>query len=133
MDSSPAPTLELSLFPHVLIAFCFVLLDVGISILLNLSLTRSLLTSSIRCLVQLQIMSKLLSTVFKANNLFLVILLATVLNLLAAQEVVFNKAKRRYSGMFAVTICSLMVSTIPISAVSSRFAMNTQPWWTPER
>jgi len=78
-------------------------------------------------------MSKLLSTVFKANNLWLVILLATGLNLLAAQEVVFNKAKRRYSGMFAVTVCSLLVSTIPISAVASRFAMEVEPWWTPER
>ncbi|EEB95932.1 hypothetical protein MPER_05022, partial [Moniliophthora perniciosa FA553] len=54
-----------------------------------------------------------------------------LLNLLGTIEIFFNKAKKRYHGMFPSVLLSMLCSTIPISIIGTRFAMSANPFWTP--
>lgn len=98
-SSNPgSPPISLT-YTNVGLAFAFVALDAILSLVLNLGIGRSLVTSALRCLVQLWVMGFVLNYVFNARNIWAVAAMTLVLNLLAAYEVTWNKAKRRYSGM----------------------------------
>ncbi|KAI8073365.1 hypothetical protein BC940DRAFT_250976 [Gongronella butleri] len=130
-NDDPAGTPRLS-WANVAIAACFILLNCIISYFLELRLEKSLVIAATRCLVQLTIMGFILEDVFKAKNVYLVLLLAVVLILLGAFETVYNKSKNSYDGMFLSVLMSTAVSTVFVGVIGARFAMGQQPFWTPE-
>jgi ABC-type iron transport system FetAB permease component len=93
-DSSP-----LLGWTNVGIGFCFVLLDVVLSRILSLGISSSLLIASARCVVQLTIMGFYLEKVFASDNIWGVVGIVILLNVLGATEVTFNKAKGRFRNM----------------------------------
>lgn len=84
---------------NVGIGFCFILLDVILSRILNLGISSSLLVASLRCIIQLTIMGLYLEKVFASDSIWGVIGIVVVLNVLGATEVTFNKAKGRFTNM----------------------------------
>lgn len=130
--SGPTPTDHLT-WGNVFIAFCFLGADAIISIYLHLGISRSLLIAALRCVTQLYIMSLILDRIFAAQSPWGVAAMVIVLNLLAAYEVTINKAKRRFEGMFIITLTSMAVSCVPCFAIASRFALNQDPWWVPAK
>ncbi|WWC59062.1 uncharacterized protein I303_101609 [Kwoniella dejecticola CBS 10117] len=128
IDSSPNLT-----WVNVLIGLLFILFDSLLSLVLGLGIGGSLMVAAARCVLQLSIMGLILDKVFASNNIWGVIGIAVLLNLLGAFEATYNKAKRRFSNMFPLILASMLSGTIPISVLGTRFAMSQSPFWQPDQ
>lgn len=131
-DGRPSPTIHLT-WANVGVAIAFLLVDASLSAYFRLGLSKSLLVAATRCILQLYLMSLVLDKIFAANSPWGVAGLALILNLLSAYEITLNKAKRRYEGMFMVSLASTSISCVPLFAIASRFAMSSEPWWAPSK
>ncbi|KAF9488998.1 UPF0014-domain-containing protein [Pleurotus eryngii] len=118
---------------NVGLALSFILFDVALSSVLRLGIERPLITSSIRCVIQLGLASTLLQRVFNAKNPWAVAAIVCLLNVLGTFEVVVNKSKKRHPHMFISTLVGLALSNIPVSVLGSRFAMSNDPFWDPRQ
>ncbi|KGB80142.1 hypothetical protein I307_03287 [Cryptococcus deuterogattii 99/473] len=128
IDSSPHLT-----WTNVFIGFLFVIFDSVLSIILGLGIASSLLIAAVRCVIQLSIMGLVLGKVFASNNIWGVAGIAVLLNVLAAIEATYNKAKRRFSNMFPLILLAMMSGTVPVSILGTNFAMAQHPFWKPDQ
>ncbi|KAL1917020.1 uncharacterized protein VTP21DRAFT_5218 [Calcarisporiella thermophila] len=112
-------------------ASLFILVNVAVSLYFQLHLEKMLLVAAIRCVLQLTMMGLILENVFSTENPLIVLLMAVVLVFLGACEVVFNKTKRRFVGMFPIVILSMGFSGLAIAILGTRFAMGQQPIFQP--
>lgn len=122
---------ELQWIPNVSIALAFVVFDIGVSSVFRLGLSASLFIAALRCMGQLAVVATLLQKVFETRNPWLVFGIAFVLNFLGTFETVVNKSKRRFEHMFIAVLIAMLGSTIPVSIIGTRFAMEVKPFWTP--
>ena len=118
---------------NVGLGLAFVAFDAILSGTFQLGVGRALLTAAVRCIIQLAVMALVLQKIFETNNPWGVAGLALLLNLLGTTEIVVNKTKRRFTHMYPIILCSLLCSTIPVSILGSRFAMDVEPFWTPDQ
>ncbi|KAF8440479.1 hypothetical protein L210DRAFT_3539779 [Boletus edulis BED1] len=131
MDATPGESSNLT-WGNVGLGLAFILFNAIISSTLHLGVGSSLVTSALRCIVQLALMGLVLQRVFETNNPW-----ASepshvlVLNFLGTLEAVANKSKKRYHNMFPSILVSILGSTIPVSIIGARFAMAVTPFWTP--
>jgi len=130
LPNNPAPDLGWS---HVGIGFSFIVVNTAISHVLHLHVGTSLAIAAIRCVMQLTAMATILQSVFATKNLWAVVGIAVVLNVLGTLETVVIKASRRCQNMFAGVLVAMMASTIPVSILGVKFAMRVVPFWTPEQ
>ncbi|SAM05424.1 hypothetical protein [Absidia glauca] len=65
--------------------------------------------------------------VLKANNVWVVMAMA------CAYEVVFNRTKRTFQGLFVIMFVTLLLCTCIISTVGIAFALKITPFWTPAK
>ncbi|KAI8877929.1 UPF0014-domain-containing protein [Backusella circina FSU 941] len=122
---------ELSWY-NVAIASLFIFINMFISRILGLKLEKSLLTSSLRCVIQLTIMGKVLQDVFKAKNPLIVMLMTFVLIFLSSFETVYNKSRWSFNGMFPTVLVTTFFVTLFIGIIGTRYAINDSPFWLPE-
>ena len=76
MDQGPAGPLTSLTWKHVAYAFTFVLFDAFISLIYRLGVGTSMITASVRCIVQLSFLALILQKVFDTNNPFVVAAIA---------------------------------------------------------
>lgn len=67
MDGEPGPSTHLT-YANVGLAFSFILFDAVVSFFFGLGVGSSLITSAVRCVLQLAVVATLLQKVFEANN-----------------------------------------------------------------
>jgi ABC-type iron transport system FetAB permease component len=84
---------------NVIIGLAFIAFDAVLSISLGLGIGSSLIVAAMRCVLQLSVMALILDKVFAANNIYGVLGIALLLNVLGATEATFNKSKRRFTNM----------------------------------
>ncbi|CDO70641.1 hypothetical protein BN946_scf184756.g7 [Trametes cinnabarina] len=120
---------------NVGLAFSFILLDGFLSTSFGLGVGSSLITAAVRCVVQLSVVALILQKVFETNNPWAVAGMAFLLNLMGTAETVVNKSKKRYDYMVSLAFLWGFGSrsTIPVSIVGIRFAMDVEPFWKPEQ
>lgn len=53
--------------------------------------------------------------------------------LLGSFEVVYNKSKQRFGGMFLTVLGTMGLSTLVVGILGSRFAMSRTPFWEPQQ
>ncbi|KAG8213351.1 hypothetical protein J3R82DRAFT_11837 [Butyriboletus roseoflavus] len=133
MDTTPPGDPTYLSWTNVGLGFAFILFNAVISSTLHLGVGSALVTSALRCIVQLATMGLVLQRVFETNNPWAVAGIAFVLNLLGTFEAVANKSKKGYDNMFSMVLISMLGSTIPVSIIGSRYAMAVDPFWTPEQ
>ncbi|ORZ08360.1 UPF0014 family [Absidia repens] len=129
MDEGQAP---LSWW-HVLESSSFVMVAAFVSFSFGLQLELSLIIASVRCVVQLSMMGYVLDDVFHANNVWIVMLMTLVLILLGAYEVVFNRTKKTFKGLFLVMFITLLLCTCTIGILGTVFSLKITPFWTPAK
>ncbi|KAF9261163.1 hypothetical protein L218DRAFT_870942 [Marasmius fiardii PR-910] len=118
---------------NVAFAFSFILFNAFLSNVFQLDVGASLITSAIRCIVQLALVGTILQKVFEANNPWAVAAIAFLLNFTGTVEIVINKSKKRHTHIFPSVLIGLLGSTIPISIIGSRFAMSQERFWSPSQ
>ncbi|CAO3649415.1 unnamed protein product [Cunninghamella blakesleeana] len=127
MDNTQAP---LSWF-HVLESSSFVFIAALISWSLGLKLEIPFIISSLRCVLQLSMMGYVLDDVLKADNVWVVMSMSFILVLLGAYEIVFNRTKKTFKGLFPVMFFVLLASTIVICIIGIAVALQVTPFWQP--
>ncbi|KAF8496773.1 hypothetical protein F5888DRAFT_1634801 [Russula emetica] len=108
---------------QVTVTFALVAFNSAISQVLQLDVGASLVIAALRCIAQLIAVTFVLRYVFSVEIL---------LNALGAYEIVI-KAERRCQWMFMVVFTTMLVSTIPVSILGARFAMDIDPFRSPEQ
>ncbi|KAI9310836.1 UPF0014 family [Dichotomocladium elegans] len=117
---------------NVSIAALFIFVNVVISMCMRLKLEIPLISSSLRCIVQLTIMGLILQDVFSAHNPYYVALLTMILILLSTYETCYNKADKMWSGMFMSVLVNTAFSTLLVGIIGTRWAMREKSFWVPE-
>jgi ABC-type iron transport system FetAB permease component len=92
---------------NVVIGLSFIAFDSILSLTLGLGIGSSLVIAAARCVLQLSVMALILDKVFAANNVFGVLGIALLLNVLGATEATFNKSKRRFTNMVEISVILL--------------------------
>ena len=77
-DPSPGTKTQLT-WSSIALAFSFIALDAAISFVFGLKIGTSLVTSAVRCVVQLALMALVLRSVFETNNPWAVAGIACIL------------------------------------------------------
>src|SRR5690606_541383 len=96
-------------YVDLLAGFILVLLNAGLSLLLNLGVGRSLVVAAVRATVQLLLVGLVLKFVFGSSSLWLILGVALVMTLLATYEV-WSRQKTRFSGIWGVGIGAVATS-----------------------
>ncbi|KAI9302471.1 UPF0014 family [Cunninghamella echinulata] len=127
-DNSHLPDLS---WGNVLIASSLFIVDFIISFYLNMKLTKPLIISALRCLIQLTMMGYILEDLFLQRNPYYVAAMTFILILLSTGETVFNKSKKIFHGLFGSVFISSTLGVIVISILGIKFAIHQDPFWEP--
>lgn len=115
------------------LAAILVLILAGLSLWLQLGVTRQLLIAGLRTTAQLLLIGVVLNTLFENVNLFYMAAIATIMLLLAGREVMARQT-HRFRGLwgFGMGAISMFVSTFIVTLLALTVIINTDPWYTPQ-
>ncbi|RTZ47826.1 iron export ABC transporter permease subunit FetB [Candidimonas sp. SYP-B2681] len=126
MTAAPLSYLDLSIGAFLII------LNAGLSLLLNLGLGRALFIAALRATVQLLLVGLVLKTVFALASPIWVLGIAALMTATATYEV-WSRQKRRFAGPWGVGVGA--GATVLASVFVTSFALLTlrpEPWYRPE-
>lgn len=121
---------SLSLF-DVFVASLMMLITLGISKGLKLSLGKTLIIASVRTVIQLSLIGLILAWVFAGSSAWQVLSILTIMTLIASFAAK-NRIKRPYQGLLFDTIISLSVATTVVTALAIIAVLKITPWHTPQ-
>jgi putative ABC transport system permease protein len=98
-----------------------------------LAWANALIVSGIRTTVQLLLVGMILRQLFSEYNVWLILLLAVVMVLIAGREVVVRQ-KIRVAGAYGygVGVFSMAISSFAIAVFSLVVIIEVEPWYTPQ-
>jgi len=120
---------SLSIGPEGLaIAASLLLVAALVSLVLQLSLERSVFVAGVRTTVQLLLVGMLLSFVFRVDSwpLVLAILLSMVVN---AGVAGVRRTSRRYQGIYLDGLLAVSVSCVTVTFVVTELVLKVEPWY----
>lgn len=115
------------------LAALLLLILAGLSLWLQLGVTRQLLIAGLRTTVQLLLIGVVLNALFKNVNLLYMAAVACIMLLLAGREVMARQT-HRFSGVwgFGMGTVSMFASTFVVTLLTLTVIINTDPWYTPQ-
>lgn len=112
-------------------AAVLVLINVAISLMLQLGLARSLVIASLRMVVQLLLVGAVLKWVFELKEWYAVVALMSFMTVVAGVAAV-QRADHRYSGIFLDGIVSIWASSWLVTAMALLAIVPAEPWYLPQ-
>ena len=124
--------IQLSAF-DLSVAAVLVLLLAGLSVYMQLGVTRPLIVSALRTIIQLLLIGFVLEAVFSASHPVWITLMALVMLTVAGYEVMARQ-QRRFSGWwgYGVGAISMFVSTFAVTLFALVVIIGNDPWYTPQ-
>ncbi len=124
--------IELSL-KDLMSAAALIIVVVIITIWQQLKLTKSIIISAIRTVIQLLAIGFILHAIFAQPKFIWVIALATVMLLVASHEAVARQ-KKRFSGgwNFSFSLFSLLFASFGITIFTLNIIIGAHPWYAPQ-
>lgn len=104
-----------------------------VSIYLSLGLEKKILYLSIRMTAQLLFIGLILKYVFAEGNLYLVLMMSTVMLLVAGREVLARQ-KRKIRGLngYLMNLCSMFFSSVSVTLLALFVIIRVDPWYSPQ-
>ena len=115
---------------NIAIASGFVILAGLASILLKLRVEKDIGIASVRALIQLSLAGLAIGFVFGLKSIVWVLLLALVMTLFAAREVI-SRLKTRIPGSGWDAVLAMTVTSFVVSITVTGVVIGADPWWTP--
>ena len=114
-------------------AAVFVLCLAGLSYLLQLEIGNRLIISATRMTVQLLLIGLILRQLFEDSTLWMILLLALVMMLIAGREIV-GRLKIKTKGMYGygVGVFSMFLSSFTLAVFALLVIIRVDPWYTPQ-
>ncbi|KAJ2794462.1 hypothetical protein H4R20_006217, partial [Coemansia guatemalensis] len=115
---------------NVCVAALLLGINVVLSLWLGLGLSTSMVVAAARCVLQLTVLGMVLNQIFLTENPVYIFGMTGILGVLAAFEVSYWRAKRRFPGMFAGTFVSIMGCALAVALFGNRYSLNMDPAYT---
>ncbi len=117
----------------LMLASLLVLALIGLGARLKLSVSVMLTIAAVRTTVQLLLVGLILEAVFRNAQLPLLVLIALVMMIVAAWEILARQ-KRKLRGWwgFGVSAFSLFISSFLITLLALLIVIDAEPWYTPQ-
>ncbi|KAJ1835084.1 hypothetical protein LPJ73_007745, partial [Coemansia sp. RSA 2703] len=126
--ASVAPSNDHALtWKNVAIAALLLAVNVALSSWFHLGLSRSILVSAARCVVQLTVLGMVLNQIFQTQNPVYIFGMAATLGVLSAFEVTYWRAKRRFPRMYAGTLVSITGSALVVALLGNGYSLARTP------
>ncbi|OZG73325.1 iron export ABC transporter permease subunit FetB [Hahella sp. CCB-MM4] len=99
----------------------------------RLGITKKLLISAIRTIVQLSLIGLVLEALFSTSSPFWISMMALAMLLIAGREVTARQRRRLTKGWsFAIGTTSMFVSSFTVAILTLTVIINPHPWFTPQ-
>ncbi len=115
----------------LIVASSFVFLAGGLSLALELGITKRLLLAALRTVLQLSLLGFLLKGIFALNRPYPVLLLLFFMTLVAGREAA-SRTKRRYTKIILDTTLAMGISAFFVGAVVTQIVIDVKPWYHPQ-
>lgn len=113
------------------VAALLILINVALSIALQLGLEKQLGLAALRMTAQLLLVGYILKWIFTLQSPWLVLAVTGVMTVLAGQSAI-SRTKRRYRGMFWNSLVSIFVSSALMLGVTVVGIIRVEPWYNPQ-
>ena len=110
------------------LASLLILINVLLSVVLQLGLTRSLLLASARTIVQLLLVGHLLQWLFQQDNAVLILAVSLVMAAIAGVSSV-QRSRRRFSGIYLNSVLSVLAASALITGLALTGIIRPDPWY----
>jgi len=120
-------------YTDLLLGAVLVLINVALSLMLNLRVGRALLVAACRAAAQLLLVGFILKYVFESSSPWLIVGVAFVMTSLAAYEV-WSRQKTKFAGVWGVGIggAATAISIVLVMTYTMFAVVNVEPWYTPQ-
>ena len=117
-------TIELS---QLLLAASLIIVNIGLSIVLKMGLTRSLVVASLRMIVQLVLIGYILKWLFAQDNPLLILTMALIMTAIAGFSAV-ERTKRYVNGLYWNSLISILASAAIVTGLAVSQILKVDPW-----
>ncbi|KAJ2060381.1 hypothetical protein GGI17_003754 [Coemansia sp. S146] len=118
---------------NVGIASLMLAINIVLSLWLGLGMSKSLIVSTVRCIVQLTVLGMVLNQLFLTENPVYIFSMVLGLGTLAAFEVTYWRSKHRFPGMFAGAFVAITGSAVGVALFGNSLSLNTHPAYTAQK
>ncbi|KAJ2261001.1 hypothetical protein GGI01_002605 [Coemansia sp. RSA 376] len=118
---------------NVGIASLMLAINIALSVWLGLGMSKSLIVSTVRCIVQLTVLGMVLNQLFLTENPVYIFSMVLGLGMLAAFEVTYWRSKHRFPGMFAGAFVAITGSAVGMALFGNALSLNTHPAYTAQK
>lgn len=117
----------------LLLGSVLVLINVALSLALNLGVGRGLLIAALRAAAQLLLVGIILKYVFDSSSPWLILGVAAIMTALAGYEV-WSRQKTRFAGVWGVGIGAgaTAIAVVLVMSYAVVSIVDVQPWYTPQ-
>jgi putative ABC transport system permease protein len=120
-------------FAKLGITALLIVIVVIINIIQQLKLTKSIIISALRTIIQLFIIGFVLEALFTNPKLLWVVLLAFTMLLVASHEAIARQEKKFSGGWsYAFSTFSLLIATFGVAIFALNIIINAKPWYQPQ-
>lgn len=113
------------------LASVLVLVSAGVSLYLKLGLTKRIIISAIRAVIQLTIIGLLLKWIFAANEWYWVLPMIVVMTLVAGLSA-RSRGRYSYRGLSTDALSSVWLASWLTAAVGLYAVLHVKPWYSPQ-
>ncbi|NEQ24072.1 MAG: iron export ABC transporter permease subunit FetB [Microcoleus sp. SIO2G3] len=118
-------------YGQLALAAALILINIALSIALELGLTQQLGLAAFRMTAQLLLVGYILEWIFTLDHPILVLLVALVMTVIAGQAAI-DRTKRRYTGIFWNCFVSIFASSALVIGLTTGGIIQVQPWYSPQ-
>lgn len=118
-------------YTHIAIASLLLVLQMVLSLLLDLKLIRHIAWASARMILQLSLVGLVLAQIFAWQNPWAILTLLTAMTLIAGHTAV-SRVKHRYPGIYRNAMFSILLSSWSITAYFLAAVNAPSPWYLPQ-
>jgi putative ABC transport system permease protein len=112
------------------LAAVLVLLNAAIALRLSLRITRPILLSALRSVVQLLLLGLVLDWVFAGERPVVVLTLMVLMALAAGYEAV-RRASHRVPGLLTLSVLVMLASSLAVTFYATHIVIQVDPWYSP--
>lgn len=116
---------------QLLLAALLILINLGLSLTLQLGVARSLAIASLRMVVQLLLIGFVLEWLFRQDQPGLVLLMALAMTAIAGHAAI-ERTRRRFAGMLFDSFLSILTASALVSGLAIEGILRVTPWYDPQ-
>ena len=118
-------------YGQLALAALLILVNIGLSVALQLGLAKSLAIASLRMVVQLLLVGFVLEWLFTQDNPLIILAIALVMTAIAGISAV-NRTQRRFAGIYWHSLLSVLSASALVTGFAVVGIIRVQPWYDPQ-